>query len=152
MWFQVHYHSPLKGFFPSFARANTGSLSVAREYLALRDGPRQIRDGLSRVPSYSGCQTHSFLPCRLRTGLSPSMVALSRAVPLEYFECLCPVLQPHQDESRWFRLIRFRSPLQTESLLLSFPRGNEMFQFPRSPRTPMDSVHANSGISGSLRV
>ena len=58
------------------------------------------------------------------------MVALSRAVPLEYFECLCLVLQPHQDESRWFRLIRFRSPLLTESLLLSFPRGNEMFQFP----------------------
>ena len=26
--------------------------------------------------------------------------------------------------------IRFRSPLLTESLLLSFPGGNEMFQFP----------------------
>ena len=58
------------------------------------------------------------------------MVALSRAVLLEYFESLCLVLQPHQDESRWFRLIRFRSPLLTESLLLSFPGGNEMFQFP----------------------
>jgi hypothetical protein len=41
-----------------------------------------------------------------------------------------PVLQPHRDESRWFGLIRFRSPLLTESLLLSFPRGTEMFQFP----------------------
>jgi hypothetical protein len=37
-WFQVHY-PPLSGFFPSFARA-TVALSVAREYLALRDGPR----------------------------------------------------------------------------------------------------------------
>lgn len=27
-------------------------------------------------------------------------------------------------------LIRFRSPLLTESLLLSFPTGTEMFQFP----------------------
>ena len=27
-------------------------------------------------------------------------------------------------------LIRFRSPLLTESLLLSFPPGTEMFQFP----------------------
>ena len=29
------------------------------------------------------------------------------------------------------RLIRFRSPLLTESLLLSFPLGTEMFHFPR---------------------
>jgi hypothetical protein len=32
-----------------------------------------------------------------------------------------------------FRLIPFRSPLLRESLLLSFPRGTEMFQFPRFP-------------------
>ena len=42
-----------------------------------------------------------------------------------------PVLQPHSDESEWFRLIRVRSPLLTESRFLSFPRGTEMFQFPR---------------------
>jgi hypothetical protein len=41
-----------------------------------------------------------------------------------------PVLQPHRGEPRWFGLVRFRSPLLTESLLLSFPPGNEMFQFP----------------------
>ena len=32
-----------------------------------------------------------------------------------------------------FRLLPFRSPLLRESLLLSFPRGTEMFQFPRCP-------------------
>ena len=32
-----------------------------------------------------------------------------------------------------FRLFPFRSPLLRESLLLSFPRGTEMFQFPRFP-------------------
>jgi hypothetical protein len=32
-----------------------------------------------------------------------------------------------------FRLLPFRSPLLRESLLLSFPRGTEMFQFPRFP-------------------
>jgi hypothetical protein len=32
-----------------------------------------------------------------------------------------------------FRLVPFRSPLLRESLLLSFPRGTEMFQFPRFP-------------------
>jgi hypothetical protein len=33
-----------------------------------------------------------------------------------------------------FRLFPFRSPLLRESLLLSSPRGTEMFQFPRFPR------------------
>ena len=32
-----------------------------------------------------------------------------------------------------FRLIPFRSPLLRESLLLSFPQGTEMFQFPWFP-------------------
>jgi hypothetical protein len=32
-----------------------------------------------------------------------------------------------------FRLFPFRSPLLRESLLLSIPRGTEMFQFPRFP-------------------
>jgi hypothetical protein len=41
-----------------------------------------------------------------------------------------PVLQPHSGKPGWFRLIRVRSPLLTESLLLSFPPGTEMFQFP----------------------
>ena len=30
----------------------------------------------------------------------------------------------------WFGLFRVRSPLLTESLLISFPEGTEMFQFP----------------------
>lgn len=30
-----------------------------------------------------------------------------------------------------YRLLRFRSPLLSESRLISFPLGNEMFQFPR---------------------
>ncbi len=41
-----------------------------------------------------------------------------------------PVLQPRRDMSRRFGLVRVRSPLLTESLLLSLPGGNEMFQFP----------------------
>jgi hypothetical protein len=41
-----------------------------------------------------------------------------------------PVLQPQPDESGWFGLVRVRSPLLTESRLLSFPPGSEMFQFP----------------------
>ena len=33
----------------------------------------------------------------------------------------------------WFTLIRFRSPLLTESLLFSLPTGTEMFHFPAFP-------------------
>ena len=43
---------------------------------------------------------------------------------------MCPVLQPRRDMSRRFGLVRVRSPLLTESLLLSAPGGTEMFQFP----------------------
>ena len=88
-------------------------------------------DSLSRVESYSGAEREGlFLP---HTGLSPSVVALSRAVLLgmALVTPMCPVLQPHPDESGGFGLVRVRSPLLTESLLLSFPRGTEMFQFPR---------------------
>ena len=58
-----------------------GSLSVAREYLALRDGPRRFRPS-STWTVLLRCRFVRFpLP---PTGLSPSMVALSRAVPLRY--------------------------------------------------------------------
>jgi hypothetical protein len=36
-----------------------------------------------------------------------------------------------------FRLVPFRSPLLGESRLFSFPRGTEMFQFPRFPPTAL---------------
>lgn len=57
------------------------------------------------------------------------MVPLSRRILLG-FTVHVAVLQPQKDKSSWFGLIRFRSPLLTESLLLSFPGGTEMFQFP----------------------
>ena len=37
---------------------------------------------------------------------------------------------PAMPKHHWFRLIPVRSPLLRESLLFSFPPGNEMFQFP----------------------
>ncbi len=58
------------------------------------------------------------------------MVRLSSALPLlsrvVYRSPTTPTL-PKQD---WFRLFPVRSPLLRESLLFSFPPGNEMFQFP----------------------
>ena len=41
-----------------------------------------------------------------------------------------PALQPPKGKPFGFGLFRVRSPLLTESLLLSFPGDTEMFQFP----------------------
>ena len=58
-----------------------GSLSVAREYLALRDGPRRFRPS-STWTVLLRCRIVS-LPLSL-TGLSPAVVLLSRRVQLGY--------------------------------------------------------------------
>jgi hypothetical protein len=46
---------------------------------------------------------------------------------------------------RRFRLVPFRSPLLRESRLLSFPRGTEMFQFPRFPPS---ALCVQAGVTG----
>ena len=46
IWFQILYFTPLPGFFSPFPHG-TCSLSVIREYLALRDGPRRFRQDSS---------------------------------------------------------------------------------------------------------
>ena len=43
---------------------------------------------------------------------------------------LCQPYNPGGLATHRFGLIRFRSPLLTESLLLSFPADTEMFHFP----------------------
>ena len=65
------------------------------------------------------------------TGLSPSMADLSRVVLLA-ISFLTPHCAPKPPTSvdLGFRLVPVRSPLLGESLLLSFPNGTEMFQFP----------------------
>lgn len=39
-------------------------------------------------------------------------------------------------EAKMYRLFRFRSPLLSESRLISFPRATEMFQFTRFASLP----------------
>src|SRR4051812_26525383 len=124
MWFQVHY-PPLVGVLPIFrsrywcAIGRQGVFSLAG--WAPRIQPGFHVSGPTQVPNED-------LPPS-PTGLSPSSAAHSRAfgwfpVPLR------PVLQPPVGEPTGFRLIRFRSPLLTESRFLSLPPGTEMFQFP----------------------
>ena len=82
-----------------------------------------------------------------RTGVSPSTLTLSRRLPLTTSLShslpgrqprLVGPTTPHQQRLPaitliWFSLIRFRSPLLTESLLFSSPAGTEMFHFPAFP-------------------
>src|SRR4051794_16304987 len=81
------------------------------------------------------------------TGLSPSTATPSRGLPLTTALSHSPF--PRQEEQSGpttpttqrlpaitcdrFSLIRFRSPLLTESLLFSLPVGTEMFHFPTFP-------------------
>ena len=68
-------------------------------------------------------------------GLPASLTRLSRSVAT--FSIVLSSLsishikvpQPRPDKSGWFRLFRFRSPLLTESLSISFPPVTEMFHF-----------------------
>jgi hypothetical protein len=66
-----------------------------------------------------------------RTGLSPSMVALSKAVLLlaGFVTPMCEALQPRRGKPPRFGLFPVRSPLLRKSIFLSFPPVTEMFQF-----------------------
>ena len=63
--------------------------------------------------------------CGFCNSPSPWVLGSGRA-PLPPGRNAHPLLRAHE-----FRLLPFRSPLLRESLLLSFPRGTEMFHFPR---------------------
>ena len=78
-----------------------------------------------RAPPYSGFRlpASSFAYGALTLSGRPS-----DAVPLAFRNDIPAALQPRPCGR--FGLLRFRSPLLPESLLLSSPPGTEMFQFP----------------------
>ena len=106
------YFTPLPGFFSPFPHG-TGSLSVDHEYLALEDGPPMFRQGFT-------------CPALLVPHLvPPTTFSIRDYHPLwSAFPC-------RSDKSMAIlrRLFRFRSPLLSESRLMSIPQGTEMFQF-----------------------
>ena len=126
---------PSTGCFSPFPHG-TGSLSVAKEYLALRDGPR-------RFPRDSSCPAVlRYLPKETArvssTGFSPSVTRHSRPVRLP---CCFVTLRPHGPtgpttppcKHDGLGYVRVRSPLLAESLLISVPVGTEMVHFPTLP-------------------
>ena len=103
---------------------STGSIQAYEMVLA--DSGR-----IARVPPYLGSPLGQ--PTVSTTGLSPSLARLSRRLVYNGL-VLTAVPQPQDSFLAWFGLLRFRSPLLAESLLFSFPRGTEMFHFPRFAR------------------
>ena len=114
--FQVLFHSPPGVLFTFPSRYY--SLSVTWSYLAFWDGPHFFRqdfscpDVLRITLARSRFRLRGFHPlCLTFPGNSTTFpVAISRSLPLKYYYLR-------------FGLLRFRSPLLSESLLFSFPPG-----------------------------
>ena len=108
------YFTPLPGFFSPFPHG-TGALSVDYEYLALEDGPPIFRQDFS-CPAL----------------LLATLVARS-CFRIRGYHPLWPAFPDRfaSSNANGCRLFRFRSPLLSESRLISFPLRTEMFQFRR---------------------
>src|SRR5690606_28148046 len=121
------------------------ALSVARRYLALEGGPPGFpRDStcpvvLRRLPrrrilfAYAAVTLYGgpFQILRLRTRPSARSPQPPPAIP-----ATPPSQRLWALARRRFGLFPVRSPLLRESRLISFPRGTEMFHFPRFPSLP----------------
>ncbi len=106
------YFTPLPGFFSPFPHG-TGSLSVDHEYLALEDGPPVFRQDFT-------------CPALLIANLVPPPGFRVRG-----YHPLWPDF-PDRSANKMAKdcwLFRFRSPLLSESRLISVPCPTEMFQF-----------------------
>jgi hypothetical protein len=96
--------------------------------------------GISRAPCYSGASPR-VLRDFVYGAVTPCGAAFQTASTISRFCNSPPDRSPADGKSHdpgmakphRFRLIPLRSPLLRESLLLSVPRGTEMFQFPRLP-------------------
>ena len=123
---------PSQGCFSPFPHG-TGSLSVAREYLALRDGPR-------RFPRDFTCPAGTQGTRRSQLDVVYGAVTLYGR-PFQTFRLsnrfVTPCDGPYNPavHARRFGLFRVRSPLLAESLLFSLPGGTEMVHFPPLPST-----------------
>ena len=134
--FQVLFHSPpgVLFTFPS----QYSALSVTKEYLALRGGPRSFPQGFScLVVLWILLCFSSVSP----TGLSPSLAGLSRTVPLQS-EVINAVRTPECTHSGLGSFHFARRYFENRVFFL-FLRLLRCFSSPGSLRTPMDSVYGD---------
>ena len=137
------YFTPLPGFFSPFPHG-TGSLSVNDEYLALEDCPPIFRQDYT-------------CPALLVASLVPH-----QSFHIRGYHPLWPPFPRRfvKKDAITSRLLRVRSPLLTESRLMSFPRATSMFQFTRFAshtyvfimRYLLRGEFPHSAISGSKRI
>ena len=140
---------PSQGFFSPFPHG-TGSLSVASKYLALPDGPGSFSQG-STCPAIlrshwkeNGIFTYGaitlygrpFQTVRLTLPL-PSFTR-SRACRQARHRILWSYNPALSFRIARFGLFRFRSPLLSESRLISLPLGTKMVHFPRFAPPPYE--------------
>ena len=111
--------------------------------------------GISRAPCYLGSPSgrHGISA----TGLTPTLVRLSIRFAYTTHVTVAvrqnstkgpttPTMQPLPGITHdRFSLIRFRSPLLTESRLFSLPVGTEMFHF---PTFPLPALCVQAGVTG----
>ncbi len=133
---------PSQGCFSPFPHG-TGSLSVAREYLALRDGPRRFPRDFT-CPAVLRYLSSEPANCRL-----PGCHRLWQAFPglsTRSLVSYSPALRPDRPynpavHARRFGLFRVRSPLLAESLTcFLFLEVLRWFTSLRCPPQPMDSA------------
>jgi hypothetical protein len=115
--------------------------------------------GISRAPCYLGylprcvtdfgygAGTHSGRPFKT-VHLSTRITFAARQNNTESPTTPNTQLLPDITRTR-FSLIRFRSPLLTESLLLSLPVGTEMFHF---PTFPLPALYIQAGVTRHARA
>ena len=117
--------------------------------------------GISRVPRYSGTRvrvqsTFTYVVITLYDRLFQAVRLAAGLVTLRFYTDARPTTpsfplksQISHLKSQWkagFGLFRFRSPLLTESLLLSLPPGTEMVHFPGFARTRLWIQRAVTGF------
>ena len=90
------------------------------------DGPGRFRQDFT-CPAL--LRILSILLITTCTGLSPSVMKLSRILPFHINNNVDSPSTPTLPKQYRFGLFPFRSPLLRESLLFSFPPGTKMFQF-----------------------
>ena len=132
---------PSPGYFSPFPHG-TGSLSVAKTYLALGDGPPKFPQG-STCPAVLGAliqRVRSAFTYRSITfygqpfqvvQLTAGLVTLRAGRNPLQSDPTTPIMQRFRAITHdRFGLFPVRSPLLGKSLLFSSPEGTKMFQFP----------------------